>query len=267
MKKYLFIILLVGVCFGQKIKVKIKESVYVVLDNDSTWKVDDNILIKTKDSNVVIIRPDYSWGYIEENDKPEVQKLKVKIEDSLFVILNNDSTWNIDSNIKIKTNDSKTVIIYPDYLWEYFVMTDEQKFEALKDSVSTKFLSYNNNVIENAYQYNLAFYKIVLHPFVKNNEPSILIMTLYPYLIDKLVWKYFIPFYFLSSSSGNVKQNIRDNMEENPEYLHEILNDYGGYDIKDLRTKYFKKFTYANLFINISAYLLSESLEDFVRIL
>ena len=92
-------------------------------------------------------------------------------------------------------------------------------------------------------------------------------MTLYPYLIDKLVWKYFIPFYFLSSSSGNVKQNIRDNMKENPEYLHEILNDYGGYDIKDLRAKYFKKFTYANLFINISAYLLSESLENLVRIL
>ena len=267
MKKYLFIVLLVGVGFGQDIKAKIEESVYVVLENDSTWKFYNNIEIKTKDSNTVIISPDYSWKFITENDDSVDQKLIAKIEDSLYVILDNDSTWNIDSNIEIKTNAGKTVIISPDYSWEYFVMTDEQKFEALTDSINTLFLSYNDNVIKNVYQYNLGFYKVVLHPYIKYNSPSIFIMTLYPYVIDKLVWKYSIPFFFLSSSSGNVKSFIKNKLKENPEFLRETLGDYGGYDIKNLRTIYIKKFTFANLLINIFAYLLSESLDDLIRIL
>ena len=76
MKKYLFIVLLVGFGMGQEIKAKIEDSLYVVLQDDSTWRVDSNIEIKTKDGKNVIIHPDNSWEYIENTDKKKIKALK-----------------------------------------------------------------------------------------------------------------------------------------------------------------------------------------------
>ena len=55
-----------------------------------------------------------------------------------------------------------------------------------------------------------------------------------------------------------------DNFYKNPEFLQDILNDS---KFNDLRSEYFKKFMVTNLLINIFAYLLSDSMEDLVRIL
>ncbi len=192
------------------------------------------------------------------------QEIKVKIEDSLYVVLQDDSTWRVDSNIEIKTKDGKNVIIHPDNSWEYIENTDKKKIKALKDRVISNFLTYNDNVIENAYKYNIAFYKIVLHPFIKINEPPILIMTLYPYLIDKLIWKYHINLYIDNYSSYEAYKIEDNNFYKNPEFRQEVLNDS---NMNDLRVKYIKNFMLFNLFINISAYLMSDSLEDLVRIL
>ena len=51
-------------------------------------------------------------------------------------------------------------------------------------------------VIDRICLLDIGFYKVVLHPYIKYNSPSIFIMTLYPHVIDKLVWKYSIPFFF-----------------------------------------------------------------------
>tara|TARA_A100001011_G_scaffold393780_1_gene484513 strand:- start:1106 stop:1732 length:627 start_codon:yes stop_codon:yes gene_type:complete len=192
------------------------------------------------------------------------QEIKVNIEDSLYVVLQDDSTWRVDSNIEIKTKDGKNVIIYPDNSWEYIDYTDEQKIKALKDRVISEFLSYNDNVIKNAYRFNIGFYKIILHPFIKINEPPILIMTLYPYLIDKLIWRYNIQLNVNNYSSLEDYKIEDDNFYKNPEFLQDILNDS---KFNDLRSEYFKKFMVTNLLINIFAYLLSDSMEDLVRIL
>ena len=79
MKKYLFIVLLVGVGFGQEIKVNIEDSLYVVLQDDSTWRVDSNIEIKTKDGKNVIIYPDNSWEYIDYTDEQKIKALKDRV--------------------------------------------------------------------------------------------------------------------------------------------------------------------------------------------
>ena len=192
------------------------------------------------------------------------QKIKVKIEDSLYVVLQDDITWRVDSNIEIKTKDGKNVIIHPDNSWEYIENTDKKKIKALKDRVISNFLTYNDNVIENAYKYNIAFYKIVLHPFVKINEPPILIMTLYPYLIDKLIWRYLIDVYIDNYSRLEDYKIEDNNFYKNSVFRQEVLNDS---NMNDLRGKYIKNFMLFNLVINISAYLMSDSLEDLVRIL
>ena len=63
MKKYLFIVLLVGVCLGQIIKVKVNKSTKVVLNSDRTWNLDKSIEVKTKDGKIAIIHPDKSWEF------------------------------------------------------------------------------------------------------------------------------------------------------------------------------------------------------------
>ena len=89
-------------------------------------------------------------------------------------------------------------------------------------------------------------------------------MTLYPYLIDKLIWRYNIQLNVNNYSSLEDYKIEDDNFYKNPEFLQDILNDS---KFNDLRSEYFKKFMVTNLLINIFAYLLSDSMEDLVRIL
>ena len=89
-------------------------------------------------------------------------------------------------------------------------------------------------------------------------------MTLYPYLIDKLIWKYHINLYIDNYSSYEAYKIEDNNFYKNPEFRQEVLNDS---NMNDLRVKYIKNFMLFNLLINISAYLMSDSLEDLVRIL